>query len=104
MFGSNRDILTVLGAISMKLACIAGKPCSNIFQRIFKFESLVIKKIQKQKCRRRCIFIVERPKRLPRIILLLAQVRRSHKLLLRKIILGLLDNAHCGTLPSRREF
>ena len=52
MFDSNLDFLNVLDAISMKIGmCNAGKPCSNKFH-IFKFENLVIKKIQKQKFRR----------------------------------------------------
>ena len=54
MFDSNLDILNVLGAISMKIDMHCRETLFQHIQVHFfcKFESLVIKKIEKQKCRR----------------------------------------------------
>ena len=52
MFDSNLDILNVLDAISMKIGMHCQETLFQHIQRIFKYENLVIKKIQKQKCRR----------------------------------------------------
>ena len=52
MFDSNLDILNVLGAIPLKIGMYFRETLFQHIPAIFKFESLVIKKIQKQKCRR----------------------------------------------------